>query len=95
MIAKADYQYLDIHVIDMDLPLNAESRESKFDFCILKVGNLCGSGPSLTVDKALVHTSFTYESLKTCFHHSVMKHPTDPTINRMLYLCEFPFFCTQ
>lgn len=32
MIAKADYQYLDIHVIDMDLPLNAESRESRLAF---------------------------------------------------------------
>jgi hypothetical protein len=96
MIAKADYQYPDIHVVDMDLPLNADSRESrvafsKLTFRVLKVGNVCASRPSLTVDMTLMHTSFTYESLKTRFHRTIMKHPTDPTIHGVLYLCEFLF----
>ena len=100
MIAQADYQYPDtIHITDMDLPQTAESRESrlafsKLIFCVLKVGNLCGSTPSLTVDKGVTHNSFTYESLKTRFHQGVMKHLMDTSIHGILYLCELFFIFT-
>lgn len=99
MIANGDYLYPDIHVVAMDLPLNAESRESrvafsKLTFRVLKVGNLWGSRPSLTVDKSLIYSSFTYDALKTRFHRPVMKHPMDSTINGVLYLCELPSFCS-
>ncbi|KAF8971331.1 hypothetical protein BDZ97DRAFT_1913826 [Flammula alnicola] len=91
MIARADYQYPTIHLADMDLAPTAECRESRLAFSkmifrLLKVGNLCGTGPALTVDKTVTHSSFTYEALKTRFHRPVMKHPMDTSIQGILYV---------
>ena len=93
MTARADYQFPEIEVVDINLPPDAEARESRLAFSrmvfrVIKVGNFCGLGPSLTIDNSLTLGSFTYDALKTRFHRSLMKHPFDTSIDGILYLCK-------
>ncbi len=93
MTARADYQFPEIEVVDINLPLDAEVRESRLAFSrmvfpVIKVGNFCGIGLSLTINNSLTLGSFTYDALKTCFHRNLMKQPFDTFINGILYLCK-------
>jgi hypothetical protein len=83
---------------NLELPDDAPNREerllfARMPFHVVKIGNTTKrSSPSLTVDNAVTHASFSYKSLLSRFSRPIAKHPIEPErVQGLLFICKLKF----